>query len=415
MSRLFKIIAENSYSGNKRETVVLSDDSETALLGAGVSADEIVTVEEISPLDLGLAALKVRKRPSSKNMADFYQGIVECLGIGTSMVDSMGIVAMQQPSPYFRGVIGEMMRDMRSGKAMSDSMTKFPNIFTESTIAILRAGETSGDLKGVMSALAIYEERSALIASKLKGGLTYPIVVAIMSFISVMFISIKLIPAMAKQYASFNAELPLMTQIVVKFSDIVRHQPMFWVILFGLGTYIFTKRGQIMQSRYMLKFMISAPVMGPLYRKMLIARMFRVLSMLLAGGTRIGRAFEITAIATGHPEMRDALLETGQRIIAGDDLHVAFSYNQKIFGKDSPKILAYLRLASHTGAAGPILTRVANAAEAEVESQADVVNKLIEPLMLAMLSVVIGGIIFAVYFPLFNLGQVVFKGSGMGH
>lgn len=393
----------------KRETIVLADDSETAVYGAGVSPDEVAVIEEISPLDLGLGALSVKKRPKAKDMANFYQGIVECLNIGTSMVDSMGIVSMQQPSPYFRGIIGDMMREMRGGKTMSDTMTKYPDIFTESTIAILRAGESSGDLKGVMSALALYEERSATIMSKLKGGMTYPIVVMVVSFIAVMFISIKLIPTMAKQYASFDAELPVMTQWVMKFSDLVRTSPLFWVIMVGGFVYAYTKRRTIMGSRIMSKIMISAPIMGPLYRKMLIAKMFRVLSMLLAGGTRIGRAFEITAIASGHPEIRDALLETGQRVIAGDDLHVAFSYNQKIFGKDAPRILAFLRLASHTGAAGPILTRVANAAEAEVEGQAEVVNKLIEPIMLALLSVVIGGIIFAVYFPLFNLGQVVFN------
>jgi len=413
MSRLFKINAENTYSGSKRETVVLAEDSETALLGAGVSADEVVTVEEISPMDLGLAALSIKKRPTSKDLANFYQGVVECLNIGTSMVDSMGIVAMQQPSPYFRGVIGEMIRDMRSGHPMSDSMTKFPQVFTESSVAILRAGETSGDLKSVMTSLATYEERSALIQGKLKGGMTYPIVVGVMSFICVMFVSIKLIPALAAQYKSLNAELPLMTRIVMKFSDFIRTQPLFWVAFLCAIVYIYSKRTQIMNSNLMSRFMLNAPVLGRLYRKMLIARMFRVLSLLLTGGTRIGRAFEITAIATGHPELRDALLDTGQRVIAGDDLHVAFSYNQKIFGKDAPKILAFLRLAAHTGAAGPILTRVAAASEAEVEAQAEVVNKLIEPLMLAMLSVVVGGIIFAVYFPMFNLGTVVFKQSGL--
>jgi type IV pilus assembly protein PilC len=109
--------------------------------------------------------------------------------------------------------------------------------------------------------------------------------------------------------------------------------------------------------------------------------------------------------------MRDALLDTGQRIVAGDDLHIAFAHNQRIFGTESTKIIAYLRLASHTGSAGPILQRVASASEEEVEAQAEVVNKLVEPIMLALLSVVIGGLVFAVYYPMFNLGQVMFKGS----
>jgi type II secretory pathway component PulF len=414
MSRIFKILAENTYSGGKREVIVLTDDSETALLGAGVTHDEVVTVEEISPLDLGFGALSLKKKPKALDLANFYEGVVECLNIGTSMVDSMGIVSMQQPSPYFRGVIGEMIRDLRSGKTMSDSMSKYPDIFTESTVAIMRAGETNGDIKNVMTSLAMYEKRAAVIQSKLKGGLAYPIIVAIMAFICVMFVSIKLMPAMAKQYASFHAELPMMTKIVIAFSDMVRHQPIFWIVTLALLIYAYAKRRQIMSSDFMCNAMLNFPVMGPLYRKMLIARMFRVLSMLLQGGTRIGRAFEITAIATGHPRLRAALLDTGQRVIAGDDLHVAFSYNQAIFGKDSAKTLAFLRLASHTGSAGPILTRVAKAAEDDVEAQAEIVNKLLEPLMLAALSVVVGGILFAVYFPMFNLGNVMFKQS-TGH
>jgi type II secretory pathway component PulF len=411
--QLFKVIIENSYSGHKRETIVKTEDEETATLGAGVTHDDVVKVEKISPMDLGLGALGVNKRPTSKDLADFYEGIIECIGIGTGMVESMGIVSMQQPSPYFRGIIGEMMRDMRSGKTMSDSMSKYPDVFTESSVAILRAGETNGDLKPVLQSLATYEKRSALIAGKIKSGMTYPAIVAVMAFICVMFVSVKLIPAMAAQYKSFNADLPLITKIVMGFSDLVRGSPLFWLISIGVVAYIVSKRRQIMNSKAMGKFMLNAPVIGPLYRKMLIAKVFRVLSMLLTNGTRIGRAFEITALASGHPEMRAALLDTGQRVIAGDDIHVAFAYNQHIFGKDAAKILAFLRLAAHTGSAGPILTRVANAAEDEVEAQAEIVNKLMEPLMLGVLAIVVGGIIFAVYYPMFNLGSVVMKQSGL--
>jgi type II secretory pathway component PulF len=411
--QLYKVKIENSYSGHKRETIVLTEDEETAALGAGVTHDDVVKVEKISAMDLGLGALGVNKRPTSKDLADFYEGIIECIGIGTGMVESMGIVSMQQPSPYFRGIIGEMMRDMRSGKTMSDSMSKYPDVFTESSVAILRAGETNGDLKPVLQSLATYEKRSSLIAGKIKSGMTYPAIVAVMAFICVMFVSVKLIPAMAQQYKSFNADLPLITKIVMGFSDLVRGSPLFWLISIGVVVYIVSKRRQIMNSKAMGKFMLNAPVIGPLYRKMLIAKIFRVLSMLLTNGTRIGRAFEITALASGHPEMRAALLDTGQRVISGDDIHVAFSYNQHIFGKDSAKILAFLRLAAHTGSAGPILTRVANAAEDEVEAQAEIVNKLMEPLMLGVLAVVVGGIIFAVYYPMFNLGSVVMKQSGL--
>ncbi|HNX05189.1 MAG TPA: type II secretion system F family protein [Opitutales bacterium] len=410
---LYKVKIENSYSGHKRETIVLSEDEETAALGAGVTHDEVVKVDKISAMDLGLGALSVNNRPTSKDLSNFYEGIIECINIGTSMVESLGIVSMQQASPYFRGIIGEMMRDLRSGKTMSDSMTKYPDVFSESTIAILRAGETNGDLKPVLQSLANYERRSALIGSKIKSGMTYPAIVAVMAFLCIMFVSVKLIPAMAQQYKSFNAELPLITRIVMGFSDLVRTQPLFWAGMIIAVALVYSKRRQIMGSKLMGKIMLEAPVMGPLYRKMLVAKMFRVLSMLLTNGTRIGRAFEITALAAGHPEMRAALLDTGQRVIAGDDIHVAFAYNQHIFGKDSAKILAFLRLAAHTGSAGPILTRVANAAEDEVEAQAEIVNKLMEPLMLGLLAVVVGGIIFAVYYPMFNLGSVVMHQSGL--
>jgi len=413
MSKLFKVRCENNYSGLKRETIVYTDSTETAALGAGVTPDEVVKVEEISIMDLGLGAFSVKKRPTSKDLATFYEGIIECLSIGTSIVESMGLVSMQQPSPYFRGIIGEMMRDLRAGKTLSDTMSQYPDIFIESSIAIIRAGESNGDIKPVLKSLANYEKRSASIGNKIKGGMTYPIIVAVMAFLCVMFVSVKLIPAMAAQYKSFNAQLPLMTRIVMNFSNLVRTQPWFWAVSILVLVFIYNKRRQIMDSQWMGYVKLHAPIMGPLYRKVLIARMFRVLSLLLNNGTRIGRAFEITAVATGHPEMREALLDTGRRVIAGDDLHVAFSYNQKIFGTEATKTLAFLRLAAHTGDAAPILTRMADSAENEVEAQAEVVNKLMEPVMLGLLSVVVGGILIAVYFPMFNLGTVVFKQSGL--
>ncbi len=415
MSRLFKVKAENTYSNTKRECLVLADSVEEAIMGAGVSTDEVAETESISKMDLGLGALKVNKKPNSRDMANFYEGIVECLSIGTSMVESLGIVSLQQPSPYFRGVIGSIMKDIRGGQTVSDALSQHPEVFSEATVSIVRAGETSGDLKGVMAQLARYEDRTARLEGKLKGGLTYPAVVAVMTFISVMFISIKLIPAITAQYKNFHAELPMMTKVVIAFSDLVRTQPLFWVALVVTGVYIWSRRSDLMRSPLLFKMMLRFPVVGNLYRKMLLARMFRVLSMLLEGGARIGRSFEIAALTTGSQEIRAALLNTGQRVTAGAELHVAFSHNQHIFGKDASRILAFLRLATHTGTPGPILTRVADATEAEAEAQADVVNKLMEPLLLAMLSVVIGGIIFAVYFPLFNLGQVVFKSSGIGH
>jgi type IV pilus assembly protein PilC len=413
MSKLFKVKCENNYSGSKRETIIYTADSETAALGAGVTPDEVVKVEEISAMDLGLGAFSVKKRPSSKDLAIFYEGIIECLNIGTSIVESMGLVSMQQPSPYFRGVIGEMMRDLRSGKTLSDTMAQYPDIFRESSIAIVRAGESNGDIKPVLKSLATYERRSSLIGSKIKSGMTYPLIVAVMAFICVMFVSVKLIPAMADQYKSFGAQLPLMTRVIMGFSNLIRTQPWFWAACALVIFFIYSKRRQIMDSQWMGYLKLHTPIMGPLYRKVLIARMFRVLSMLLNNGTRIGRAFEITAVATGHPEMRDAILDTGKRIIAGDDLHVAFSYNQKIFGAEATKTLAFLRLASHTGDAAPILTRMADSSENEVEAQAEVVNKLMEPVMLGFLAVVVGGILMAVYFPMFNLGTVVFKQNGL--
>lgn len=414
MSRLYKIKIENTYSSTKRMSLVLADSVEEAVLGAGVSSDEVAEAEQISQMDLGLGALKVNKRPGSRDMANFYEGIVDCLNIGTGLVESLGIVTLQQSSPFFRGVIGGIIRDIRSGQSVSDAMAVYPDVFPESTVAIIRAGETSGDLKGVFSQLGRYEERTARVQSKMKGGLTYPAVVAVLTFISVMFISIKLIPAVTAQYKSFNAELPMATKVVIAFSDLVRHQPMFWVIFIGLSLYIWSRRGDILNSQLAFKTMLRFPVMGTLYRKMLLARMFRVLAMLLSGGARIGRSFEIAALTTGSNEFRKALLSTGQHVTAGASLHVAFAHNQAIFGADASRILAFLRLASHTGAAAPILTKIADATEQEVEAQADVLNKLLEPLLLAMLSIVIGGIIFAVYFPLFNLGQVVFKSSGIG-
>lgn len=415
MSKLFKVKAENSYSGHKREVIVYTESPETAAFGAGVSPEETVTVDTISAMDLGLDALKIKKRPTSKDLASFYEGLLDCIHIGTSVVDSLGIVSMQQSSPYFRGIIGEMMRDLRGGITMADSMSKYPEVFTEATVAIMRAGEGSGDIGPVLTSLSQYERRSSLIAGKIKAGLVYPAIVLVMAFVCIMFVSIKLIPAMAAQYASFNAELPLATRVVMGFSDMVRHQPLFWVACIIVVVLLYSKRQKIMGSDFMARAMLKMPAMGNLYRKVLVARMFRVLSMLLHNGTRIGRAFEITALATGHPVMRDAVLDTGRRIIAGDDLHIAFSYNQHIFGSDSARLLAFLRMAAHTGDAAPILTRIATASEDEVEKQADMVNKLIEPLLLALLSVVVGGIIFAVYFPMFNLGTVVFKQSGLSH
>jgi len=349
------------------------------------------------------------KSPNAADLADFYDGLVQCLNIGTTMVESLGIVSVQQPSPYFRGVIGRIVHDMSAGVSMSEAMGKHPRVFSKPTIAIIRAGETSGDLKSVLSALARSEERYNRIASKIRGAMYYPAIVCVVTFLAVMFIGIKLVPQISKMYDSFHATLPLPTKMVLWFSQMARTQPLFWVILVGGIIYLAMNLKRIMESDFFIRLALRIPVLGELMRKTMIARAFRVLSMLLSGGIRVGTAFEITALATGFSDFRNSFLDSGKRIVSGDELHIAFTHNKHLFGSNGDRYIAYLRLAAHTGAAGDILNRVAANLEDDIEKQTDVLQRLIEPLLLGMIAVIVGGVILAVYYPIFNLGSVLNK------
>jgi type IV pilus assembly protein PilC len=408
MSQVYRVNVENNYSQTKRSMIVYCEDHETAILAAGVSPEEFAEVAPISPWDLGLQGLSLRRLPKAKEMAMFYEGVVDCLSIGTGLVDSLGIISQQQPSPYFRGVIGQLISDLRRGISISDAFVKHNRIFPPATVAVIKAGETSGDLVGVFRSLAFSEARSGKIFDKVKASLTYPAIVLVMTMFLVYYITTKVVPMVSKQYASFNAELPKITLFVVKISDIMQSRYFLPPVILVLWL-LYAKRRLILDSDWFQRMLLATPILGNMLRKMILARIFRALSMLLTGGVRIARAFEIASMVAESREYQTSLQGVGQRLVSGDELHIAFTRFQTIFGKDSTRVIAFLRLASHTGNAAPILEKLASGFEDEVERQADILQQLLEPLMMAGLSLMVGGVIFAAYYPIFNLGQVVLK------
>jgi len=409
MSSFYKVKIENSLSKTTREVVVLAERKDIALKGCGISKEEVAEISKINPLDLGTDLIKAYKNPNAAQLSDFYDSLVQCLNIGTTMVESLSIVSLQQDSPLFRGVIGQIIHDLSVGISLSEAMAKFPRVFSKPTLAIIKAGETSGDLKTVLYTLARSEERYNRILGKIKGALYYPAIVLVTTFISVMFIGLKLVPQLEALYKNFDATLPLATKMVLWFSVMARTQPLFWIILIGSIVTLIYKYKDIIESDWFIRFSLKLPIFGEIFRKSMIARAFRVLSMLLNSGVRVKSAFDITAMATGFSDFKKSIEDSGQKIVSGEELHIAFTYNKEIFGKDSDRFIAFLRLAAHTGAAGDILSRVANTLDDDVEKKTDVIQRLLEPILLGIIAVIVGGVIIAVYYPIFNLG------SALGH
>ena len=406
---LYRLQIDHVLAGTQRSALVLAEDEEIAALGAGVSTDEVARIDAADLLETGLSGLRAGRLPGARDMAGFYQVLHDCLRIGMVLPAALEMAGAQQAVPRLGGVIGQLIRDVRSGSTLSDAVRRHPDVFDQTAAGLIQAGEVSDDLEGVFGTLAKSAHRRGQLVAQLKKSAAYPCAVLVLMVVVMLYVSVTLVPSMARTYEQFGADLPWITQLVVTISALIRGEPMLWIGVGGIVALAWTNRDRIATSRLFQDATESFPVLGNLLGQLRQARVLRTLGMMLGAGVRTPEAFELAAVSAGHTRMAAALRDISERVTRGEELSHAFAHNQQAFGVDGPRLVAFLRVSSRVGKPDAVLNQMAEEAELSVERTASVLDKLLEPVLLAILAVGVGGLLFAVYFPLFNLGSTILK------
>jgi type IV pilus assembly protein PilC len=343
---------------------------------------------------------KAGKKVAAKNLAVFTRQFSVMIDAGLPLVQCLDILGSQEEDKNFAFVIGATRGDVESGASLADAMRKHPKTFDPLFTNMIAAGEAGGILDTILKRLATYIEKAVKLAGQVKSAMIYPIAVIVIAGLVVGVILWKVIPTFAALFSGLGADLPLPTRIVIGLSDnLVRFFPFLLVgggaLAYGFKTYYATENGRRVIDATTLKM----PVLGNIMRKIAVARFCRTLSTLISSGVPILDGLEITAKTAGNAIVEDAIMATRKSIERGETISAPLK-DTKVFPS---MVTQMIGVGEATGALDTMLGKIADFYEEEVDTAVAGLLTLLEPIMIAVLGIVVGGIVIAMYLPIFDL------------
>ncbi len=359
----------------------------------------------------GINVTKVKKRSGSgkkikdKDITLFTRQLATMLKSGVPLLLSFDIVSKGHSNPSVSRLLNDIKLDVETGSSLEQSFRKFPLYFDELYCNLIGAGEAAGILDGVLDRLATYKEKILAIKSKIKGALFYPTSVIAVAFIITAVIMVFVIPAFKSLFSSFGADLPGPTLFLMSISDYF--VAYWWLIFGGIGGgiyafFYFWKRNKKMQQ-VIDKLVLRIPVFGELIRKATIARWSRTLSTMFAAGVPLVEALDSVAGAAGNIIYSDATKQIQREISQGGSLTVSMQ-NTGVFPS---MVVQMVSIGEESGSLDNMLSKVADFFEGEVDDAVEALSSLMEPMIMVVLGVLIGGMVIAMYLPIFKMGSVV--------
>ena len=323
---------------------------------------------------------------------------------GLPLVQALDILSQQSQNKVLADVTRQVVYDVESGQTLADAMRKHPKAFSDLFVNMVAAGEAGGILDTILLRLAQFLEKNDLIVRKVKGAMVYPAVIMSVAVIAVAVLLIFVIPTFENMFASVNLELPLPTRIVIGASDVLKH--FWWAIggiailsVVGLSRYYKTPAGKLQIDIFLLR----VPVLGDLIRKSAVSRFTRTLGTLISSGVSILDGLEITARTAGNQVIHNAVMES-RASIAGGDTIAAPLQKSKVF---PPMVISMIAVGEQTGGLDEMLTKIADFYDDEVDAAVSALLSLMEPIMIVVLGIIVGGMVVAMYLPIFDMVNAV--------
>ncbi|HEX8987435.1 MAG TPA: type II secretion system F family protein [Rhodocyclaceae bacterium] len=359
----------------------------------------------ILPVKVKKQALKGGGSVTEKDITLFTRQLATMMKSGVPLLQSFDIVGKGHSNPAVAKLLMDIKADVETGSSLNQAFRKYPLYFDPLFCNLVAAGEQAGILENLLDRLAVYKEKTLALKSKIKGALFYPIAVLVVAFVVTAVIMIFVVPQFKEVFKSFGADLPAPTLIVIAMSEFFVK---FWYIIFGgIGAAIFgffytLKRSEPMQIA-IDKMTLKLPVFGDLIRKAAVARWTRTLSTMFAAGVPLVEALESVAGAAGNYVYKTATLQIQAEISTGNSLTVSMQ-NSAVFPS---MVIQMVSIGEESGALDSMLGKVADFYEQEVDDAVESLSSLMEPMIMVILGTLIGGIVVAMYLPIFKLGSVV--------
>jgi type IV pilus assembly protein PilC len=363
-----------------------------------------ILVTQISEKAARRTPVKLGGKVKDKDMAIFTRQFSTMIDAGLPLVHCLNILAEQSESKNLRGVTANVARAVEQGSTLAESLRKHPRTFNDLFTNMVDVGETGGILDVVLQRLAVYIEKAAALKAKVKSAMVYPTSIISVAFLVIIFMLTFVIPTFAAMFKDLGAELPLPTQIVIWLSDFVRGYILLILAaivggVFALRAYYRTDNGKATIDALLLK----VPVFGTLIRKVAVARFTRTLGTLVQSGVPILEGLRITASTAGNKVVEKAVLRCRAAVTEGKTLTEPL----KISGVFPPMVTQMISVGEQTGALDAMLSKIADFYDEEVNTAVNTLTSLLEPIMIVFLGVVVGGLVVAMYLPIFKLVTLI--------
>jgi type IV pilus assembly protein PilC len=398
-----------AYSGRTRGGQNVSGEHVADSMDAAVAAlrrEQIMVtrIDAAKPAKKAAAAAKPKapggSKVPAKNLAIFTRQFSVMIDAGLPLVQCLEILGKQEPHKGFSAAILKVREDVEAGAALADAMKKHPKTFDALYSNMIAAGEAGGILDTILKRLAVYIEKNVKLIGNVKSAMIYPVAVIVIAGIVVAAILWKVIPTFATLFAGLGAQLPLPTRVVIALSNGLVAYGWILIIALGLAGYMVNRYYATEGGRHMLDALIlKVPVLGNIIRKVAVARFCRTLSTLLASGVPILDGLDITARTAGNAIIEDAIQVTRSSIERGETISAPLR-ETNVFPS---MVVQMINVGETTGALDAMLSKIADFYEDEVDTAVAGMLTLMEPVMIAFLGVVVGGIVIAMYLPIFDL------------
>lgn len=363
----------------------------------GIQAKKVVKKREI--------ALGGKKKIKPMDIALFTRQMATMMKAGVPLVQAFEIVSDGLENPSMREVVLKLKADVESGNNFAGALRQHPRLFDDLYCSLIESGEASGSLETMLDRVALYKEKTEALKQKIKKAVKYPIAVVCVAVIVTGILLVKVVPTFQELFEGFGAELPAFTQFVIGLSEAL--QANFLMVLIVTAALIigFTEARKRSQGFHdaVDRLLLRIPVVGPITHKATVARFARTLSTTFAAGVPLIEALDACAGATGNVVYRKAVLQVKEDVATGQQLQFAM----RSTGVFPAMALQMTAIGEESGALDAMLAKVATYYEDEVDNLVDGLTSMLEPLIMAILGVLIGGLIIAMYLPIFQLGAVV--------
>lgn len=362
-----------------------------------------ITSVKKKPKDINIGFLQ-KKGVGVKDLSVFTRQFATMVNAGLPLVQCLDVLGRQLEKPHFKEVVLQVTADVEGGSTLAEALEKHPKIFSDLYVNMIAAGEAGGILDVILARLAVFLEKADALQRKVKGAMTYPVIVLTVAGGACIFMLMFVIPVFAKMFSDFGGELPAPTRIVMNLSDFIRN---YWWAMGGgsfIATILFkryraTDAGRLVTDRLGMKI----PIIGTVILKSAVARFTRTLGTLIGSGVPILQGLEITSRTAGNRVIQLAIQATAKSISQGDTIAAPL----KESGVFPPMVVQMIGIGEQTGALDEMLSKIADFYDDEVDAAVDAMTAAIEPIMIVVMGGMVGSMLVAMYLPMFKMSSVV--------